>query len=249
MINTQNNIVFSFLCLIKLLCCTFNLQAQTYKFTYAEYEDSVAIVTESLDMGNTQESAEREKYRRNYVEWKSVYYRDGQYKVQFDSIIHKDKKYKDCFRAQNETYTQYYDFKLGKRYYTDDSIALGKIAEKPLEKLDWDTSDKIIYSINNFKCRKATRELVGSGNQIIVWYTSDIPIQSCFQGNYYGLPGLLVKCDDRGRYIANLVKVEILKENIEIIPLKTRTMMPIIEFEADQQNSVMKRYFQPRPRK
>jgi GLPGLI family protein len=238
--------ILNLFCVVICFCASLN--AQTYKFTYAGYEDSVAIVTESLDMGNTQESAEREKYRRNYVEWKSVYYRDGQSRVQFDSIIHKDKKYKDCFRAQNETYTQYYDFKLGKGYYTDDSIALGKIAEKPLEKLDWDTSDKIIYEINNFKCRKATREVV-DGSLVTVWYTSDIPIQSCFQGDYYGLPGLLVKCDWRGRYIANLVKIETLKENMEIIPLKTRTMMSIIEFEADQQNSVMQRYFNPRPRK
>ena len=230
-----------------VICFCVSLNAQTYKFTYTEHEDSVAIVTESLDMGNTQESAEREKYRRNHIEWKTVYYRNGQSRVQFDSIIHKDKNYKKSKRVSSESYTQYFDFIKKKVYFTDDSVAPNKIAKKIMVNKKWDFSDKTIYEVNHLKCRKA--KLEDSRDECFAWYSIDIPIDCGFY-QYTGLPGLIVKITQRDRYVCNLVKIEQLNNSVEIIPLKTRTFIPHEEFQVNFENHVLQRLaLQPRPRK
>jgi GLPGLI family protein len=221
-------------------------KAQTYKFTYIVYEDSASVYESMINLGYSDEDAKNAVYDKNYKSWYSVYCRDGQSQMRFDSVVHADRNYpkiEKIKRRGSASHIVYHDFKNNLLYRTDDSIFLNKVTYKKEDDSKWDFSDKTIYQINGFKCRKAKSE--SSTSDISIWYSIEMPIQSGM-GGALNLPGLIIQSSEliqmvAAKNITKLMKIELLKDDMEILPSKTRLFIPFEEFDKGFYKFLMSR--------
>ena len=80
-----------------------------------------------------------------------------------------------------------------------------------LPKYNWKITNET-KKIGGYLCKKAV--LKDGDNEIIAWFTSEIPSNEGPR-NYYGLPGLILKVED-GTVIIEALKISFPKENIKI---------------------------------
>lgn len=105
----------------------------------------------------------------------------------------------------------YKDFKNRKLVRQAEFMSRTFLIEDKLEKNDWQISDET-QKIGKYTCQKAT--LTRGEENITAWFTVEIPSNDG-PGNYYGLPGLILKVKTNS-FTIEAKNVTISKEKIEL---------------------------------
>ena len=125
----------------------------------------------------------------------------------------EDLNFLKDFKISNYTSVVYKDFKkkesLQREFILD---KLFKISDT-IYNYNWNINDSIKF-INGIKCYSASCTDMFNNN-IIAWYTFDIPISNG-PGNYHGLPGLIVEIDCE-MFNFSLKSFKVFKSNTDLV--------------------------------
>lgn len=199
---------------IVLVIIANNLYAQTLKITYSETKDPKEIL----------ESIENPSIRKMVMEKMS---KPITYEFVSCNGVSLYKKVDNNSQGEYYVYKNHLDSTIVEQtnFFMKDFLI-----EEKMKKQEWEIHEET-KTIGGFNCKKATL-----GEKVIVWFTNELPI-SDGPKSFYGLSGLILRVES-GILTMEATKMELLEENLEIVPPTKGKKMSRKDFDKFRKDKI-----------